>query len=119
MKIWKLVAGILSIVLTVVVLIQSLAAGMVNAIEDNGGSSGTVGFLVAVLLLAGGITSICVRKSQGKGGNIAIIVIFGLAALLGFTAHGNYKDLVVWAFWCLINVVLAIVCLIKAKKNDE
>lgn len=118
MKVWKLVAGILSIVLTVIVLIQSMAAGFVNAVEANGGSSGTVGFLVAILLLAGGITSICVRKGEGKGGNIALIVIFGLAALIGFAGHDNYKDLVVWSFWCLINAFLAFICLLNMKKKN-
>ena len=55
MKTWKLVSGILSMILFIVVAFQSCAAGMVNALEENGGSSGSVGLLVAVLMLAGGI----------------------------------------------------------------
>lgn len=58
MKTWKLVAGIISIILFVVVSFQSCAAGVVNALEDNGGTSGSVGILVAILLLAGGIVYI-------------------------------------------------------------
>lgn len=113
MKIWKLVAGILSILLFFVVALQSCAAGFVNAVESNGGSSGTAGMLVGFLLLIGGIVSICV-KNGGKGGNIALIIIFGLAALIGLAGHGNYSDLIVWAIWCLINAVLAVVSLIKS-----
>lgn len=113
MKTWKLVAGIISIILFVVVSFQSCAAGVVNALEDNGGTSGSVGILVAILLLAGGIVSIATRKSEGKGGNIALIILFGLAASCGFAGHGNYSDLVIWAVWCLINAVLAIVALVK------
>jgi hypothetical protein len=113
MKTWKLVSGILSIIFFAVVTFQSCAAGVVNALDENGGSSGTVGVLVAILLLTGGIVSIASRKSTGKGGNIALIILFGLAALIGFAGHGNYSDLVIWAVWCLINAVLALVSLIK------
>jgi hypothetical protein len=113
MKTWKLVSGILSIILFILVAFQSCAAGMVNTLEDNGGSSGSVGLFVAILLLTGGIVSVATRKSIGKGGNIALVIIFGLAALTGFTGYGNYSDLVIWAFWCLINAIIAVVALIK------
>ena len=116
MKTWKLVAGILSIILFVVVTFQSCAAGVVNAIENDGGISGSVGIMVAILMLAGGIVSIASRKSIGRGGNIALIVLFGLAALFGYAGHGNYSDLVIWSTWCLINAVLAVIVLIKNKK---
>lgn len=62
----------------------------------------------------GGIASVATRKSQGKGGNIALVILFGLAALVGFAGYGNYSDLVIWAFWCLINAILA---MIKNKKD--
>ena len=68
MKAWKLVSGILSIVLFVIVMFQSCA---------------------------GGIVSIATRSSEKKGGNIALIILFGLAAMSGFAGYGNYGDLVV------------------------
>ncbi len=117
MKIWKLVAGILTIVFFIIVAFQSCAAGVVNALEENGGSSGSAGIIVAILMLAGGIVSIATRKSTGKGGNIALIIIFGLAALIGFAGHGNYSDLVIWSVWCLINAVVAVIAIITGKKN--
>ena len=55
MRVWKLVSGILSIILFAVVMFQSCAAGVVNALEDNGGISGSVGVIVGILMLAGGI----------------------------------------------------------------
>lgn len=115
MKTWKLVSGILSIILFMLVIFQSCAAGVVNALEDNGGSSGSVGIIVAILMLAGGIVSIATRKSQGRGGNIALVVLFGLAALMGLLGHGNYSDLVIWSCWCLVNAVLAVISMIKSK----
>lgn len=113
MKTWKLVSGILSIIIFIVVEFQSCAVGIVNTIEDNAGTSGSIGFLCGVLILAGGIVSIATRKSTGKGGNIALIVLFGLAAFLGFVGYGNYSDLVVWSFWALVNLILAIISLVK------
>ena len=117
MKNWKLVSGILSIVLCVFVLFQSCAAGTYNALEANGEVSGSAGFLVAVFMLAGGIVSIATRKSTGKGGNIALIVMFALAAIIGFTNAGSYSDHYIWSVWCLICAVLAVVSVILNKKQ--
>ena len=115
LKTWKLVSGILSIVLSIFVLFQSCAAGLSNAIEANGETGGSAGVMVAIMLLAGGIVSIATRKG-GKGGNMALIILFGIGAILGFTMAGSYSDLIIWAVWCLICAVLAIVGIIKAKK---
>ena len=114
MKTWKLVSGILSIILFFFVSFQSCAAGLGNTLLANGESSGSAGIIVAIMLLSGGIVSIATRKG-GKGGNIAIIVLFGLGALIGFTMAGSFVDLNIWAGWCLINAVLAIVSLVKTK----
>lgn len=119
MKTWKLVSGILSIVLFIVVAFQSCAAGMVNAIEANGQSSGSGGIIVAIAMLAGGIVSISTRKSTGKGGNIALIVLFGLGALVGFASAGNFKDLNIWAAWCLINAALAATSMVLGAKTEK
>lgn len=112
MKIWKLVSGILSIVLFFIVTFQSCAAGLSNALTENGESGGSAGVVVAILMLSGGIVSIATRKGS-KGGNIALIVLFGIAALVGFSMAGSYADLNIWAAWCVVNAVLAVVSLIK------
>lgn len=117
MKTWKLVAGILSMVLFMVVVFQSCAVGVSNALESSSDVSGSVGIIVAILMIAGGIVSVATRKSDSKGGNIALIILFGLAALLGFTSNGKYADLVVWAGWCLINAVIALIAVFKSKKT--
>lgn len=118
MKTWKLVAGILSMVLFVVVAFQSCAAGVANSLSDNGEVSGSAGIMVAVLMLAGGIVSVAKRKSRKNGGNVALVILFGLAALMGFTNYGSYSDLAIWSGWCLINAVFAIISIFKNKKND-
>jgi hypothetical protein len=88
---------------------------VVDAIEASGGTSGSAGVIVGILMLAGGIVSIATRSSSGKGGNIALIILFGLAALFGFTGYGVYGDLVVWSVWCLINAVVAAIALFKSR----
>ena len=115
MKTWKLVSGILSIVAFFMVAFQSCAAGIGNAMAENGEASGSAGIIVAIMILSGGIVSIATRKG-GKGGNIALIVLFGIGALFGYVLAGSFSDLNIWATWCLINVVFAIVSLIKCKK---
>lgn len=119
MKIWKLVAGILSLIICLIVIFQSCAAGMSNALEENDEVSGTAGILVAIFLIAGGIISIVTRNSEGKGGNIALIVLFGLAALVGFTLGGSFEDLSIWAGWCLINAIMAVVAIILNSKKKR
>lgn len=119
MKTWKLISGILSIVLSAVVIFQSGMAGLANTLEENGQSGGSAGFLVAILMLAGGIISIVVRKNTGKGGNIALIVMFTLAALMGFSMAGDYTDLKIWSFWCLVCAVLALISILIEKKANK
>lgn len=116
MKTWKLVSGILSIVLAVFVLLQSAAAGLGNSLAENGETSGSAGFLVAILLIAAGITAIVVRKSVKKGAHIALVIMYGLAAITGFTMAGSYEDLKIWAAWCSICAILAVVAIFKSKK---
>ncbi len=114
MKTWKLVSGILSIVLFFMVAFQSCAAGLGNTLAENGEVSGSAGIIVAIMLLVGGIVSIA-TKNGGKGGNIAIIILYGIGALFGYTLAGSFADLTIWATWCLICVILAIVSLVKHK----
>lgn len=117
MKTWKLVSGIISIAMCLLVLFQSCFAGlgdvMINALDKNASSSsGLAGVFVAFLMMSGGIVSI-VTRNWSKGGNIAMVVLYGLAALIGYTSFGFFKDLIVWATWCLVCAVLAVISLLR------
>ena len=96
MKVWKLVSGILSIIFICFCIISVSAAEYLMRWRANGEASGSAGIIVAILMLAGGIVSIATRKSLGKGGNIALIVLFGLAAIIGFAGYGSFSDLAIW-----------------------
>lgn len=119
MKTWKLVAGILSIILSVFVFFQSVLVGTANTMSANGEVGGSAGVFVSIFMLAGGIVSIAVRNSQKNGGNIAVVILFLLASFLGIGLAGNFGDLNVWAGWCLINAVLAIISIFKQNKGVQ
>lgn len=117
MKTWKLVSGILSIILFVLVAFQSCAVGISNTITESDEMSGSAGIIVAILMLTGGIVSVATRKSEGKGADIALIILFSLAAFFGLNLYGSYEDLKIWSYWCLINAVLAFIDIIKIRKR--
>lgn len=116
MKTWKLVSGIISIVLSVFVVFQSMMAGLANALEANEQSSGSAGLVVSICMLCGGIVSIVSRKNNSKGTNIALIILFGLATLTGFVLAGNYSD-----YCVLVSMVLnqCSTCLHLIKKRYQ
>lgn len=119
MKTAKLVFGIISIALTAVIIFQSCAAGIYDVIGSTGESSGMAGVLVAILMIAGSITMLATRSQGQVGGSVACLVLFLLAALIGFTLAGSYGDLRLWAAWCLIVAALNLVSLIKKKSKEE
>lgn len=116
MKVAKLVSGILSIVLALLVMFQSCAAGISNALEENGEIGGTGGLLVAICLIVAGIVGMATRNGEGKGASIVTAVFYGLGALVGYATAESYADLNIWATVCLIFAVIYIIAAIKAKK---
>lgn len=112
MKTWRLVSGIISIILTFFVMFQSCAAGFVNTIEANGDVSGSAGVIVSLMLLSGGIVSIATRRG-GRGGLIATVVLYGIGTLVGFLLAGDFSDLIIWSLWCMINAGIAFFAILK------
>ena len=111
MKTAKLIIGVTSIVLTFLILFQSCAAGLGDALMDEGGTSGASGMAVAILMLIAGIVAIAARRS--RGGAIFCTVLYGLAGLMGLTMHGIFADLMVWGGICLIFALIFLVAAIR------
>ena len=109
--VWKVVSGILSIVIFVFMMFQTFALNIFNALTKSDDKSGSVGLLVAFIILTTGITSIVGRKS--KGANIAIVLLAGFGAFLGFHNIGIYADLVIWTWWLFIMGILALFAYIR------
>lgn len=116
MKTAKLVTGIISIVLSVLVLFQSCAAGLGNTLAENGESGGSGGLFVAIFLLSSGIVAVATRKGS-KGGSIACAIMYALGAFLGLATAGSYSDLYIWAAICLILAIMHIVSIVMMRSN--
>lgn len=102
MKVWKLVSGILSIILSVFVVFQSLLVGVLQAFTISKEMGGIAGIVVAVILLTGGIVSIVMREGS-NGADIALILLFSIGGVIGLLfANEKFKDLYIWAYWCLL-----------------
>ena len=117
MKTLKLVIGILCFVLSAFILFQSCAAGLSNALEDNGESSGMAGFMVALFMIAGGAVMIATRNG-GKGGSIAGLIIYLIAGILGMSLAGSFSDLKIWGGLCLIIAAINLISIFTSKKAN-
>lgn len=118
MKVWKLVSGVLSILISLFVIFQSFFAGAYNILTGNGQSSGTAGVVVALVMFTSGIVAIA-TSSGSRGGDAAIAILDGVGALTGFFGAGSYLDLYVWASWCLLCAILALADFISLSRYDS
>lgn len=64
MKVTRLVIGIISFVMALIVTFQSCFAGLGNAMEDNGEVGGSAGVVLAVFAIVAGIIAIVTRKGE-------------------------------------------------------
>ena len=117
MKTVKLIIGIISIVLSVVVLLQSCAVSVGDAMLENGETGGSAGVIMAVILLIAGIVAIATRK--GKGGGIVAGVFYLIAGLLGKANVGTYTDLSIWSWMCIIFGVIFVLGSILFMKKEN
>lgn len=96
MKITRMVIGIISLVLSLLILLQSCAVGVGNIVTESGEVSGTVGFILAICMIVSGILGVCCRK--GRTGTIVASCFYALGGLFIIGNSGTYTDLKVWAF---------------------
>ena len=117
MKTAKMVIGIVSIVLFMIIVFQSCAAGVVNTIEENGSSSGSAGFLLAICMLVAGIVGLAGRKS--KGASITAGVFYAFGGVIGIANVGNCADLMIWSVLALIFAAVFILGSVIKKNKAE
>lgn len=115
MKTAKLVIGIISIILFLIIVIQSCAAGIGNAISNNGESSGSAGVFVAICMLVAGIVGICTRK--GFAGGIVSGCFYLVGGLIGIANYGSYGDLKIWSVLSFIFAAVFILGSVLTKKR--
>ena len=117
MKTARTVIGIISMVLFVIITFQSCAAGIGNALADNGGTSGSSGMFLSICMLVAGIIGVAARRS--KGGAITAGCFYAVGGLVGITNVGIFKDLVIWSVLCFIFAIVFIATAIKQKEKLE
>ena len=120
---WKLFSGIASILIFVYMLYQSALAAVFELIgsifeAEVSATDAAAGFIVAALVLAGGIVSIAVRY-DGKLENAVLLLLYAPAAMLGFANVSYYEDLYVWSSWCVICAIMALIALITSKPSYD
>lgn len=104
MKTAKLVIGILSIIASVAIFVQSCATGIGNALDNNtSDTSGSAGVIVGLFFIASGIVAIAAKKS--KGGAIATTILYAIAGIIALANQGTYADLM---FWGILALILAV-----------
>ena len=116
MKVTRLVIGIVSFLMALLVMFQSCAAGLGNALEENGESGGSAGFMLALLVIVAGIIAIATRNGEGKGPYVAA-VFYILGGIIGIALAGSYSDLYIWAAVCLIFAAVFIIGTIVERKR--
>jgi hypothetical protein len=118
MKTAKLTIGIISIVLALIVLFQSCAAGIGSTLANNAkDTSGGAGVFVAILLIVAGIIGIAARAS--KGGTIAATIVYAIAGITGVATTGIFKDLLVWGILSFIFAVIFAISIFKQDYGDK
>lgn len=117
MSTFRLVIGIITIVLSVLITFQSCAAGVSNALEENNEIGGTAGLFLAICFLVAGIVGIVTRKSSVCGGAFTSAGFYIVAGLVGFAGAGSYADLTIWSVLSLAFGVIFIIAGILVKKQ--
>lgn len=113
----RTVLGILSIILFVMVAFQSCAAGLGNALSDNGEVGGSAGFMCAINLLVAGLIVLVARKTVKKAPMIVAAVLMYLNLLYSQVMAGSYKDLVIWGFLSFAFGVVYLFSVLHTKKQ--
>lgn len=114
----RLTLGIISIVLFFLVSFQSCAAGLSNALQENGATSGTAGFFLSLMLLIAGIIGICTRNSKSKIGPIISTSMYWFGALMTVGTGDTYGDLPIWGFISFVFGLVYLIAAIKTKKKN-
>ena len=115
----RLVIGILSMVLFVLIGFQSCAPGLSNAMSNNEATSGTSGVMTALGILVAGIVAVCTRKSKSQTVTMIPAIFYWLAAVFTLGTGATYGDLPVWGGISFIFGLVYVVAGLKTGKQKS
>ena len=113
----RMIIGILSMVLFLLISLQSCAAGASNMMSNSGELSGTAGLLTAICFFVGGLVGLLTRNSQKKGGPIASCIFYWFAFFLSRMLSGSFSDLRIWGVLACIFGAVYLLSAMKTKKE--
>lgn len=111
----KLILGIISMALFAIVVFQSCAAGLGDALKG-GGTSGAAGFMVALNLLISGIIAVAARKSVKLLPWLICTILLWLNYFYAKIMRGDFSDLLVWGF---VSFAFGVVYLLSAMRTKK
>lgn len=109
LQVFKLVIGICSLVLSIVIIFQSCTAGVANVLASTNSSSGSMGAFLGFSWIVAGIISIAAKKSIG--GSYTAAGFYLLAGIVGMTDIGIFADLLIWS---ILSLAFGGICLLSA-----
>lgn len=116
MKAARLIIGILTFFLSIIIMFQSCAAGVVNSMKSSTDVGGSAGIFVALIAIISGIIAIVCRNSAK--GSIVAGGFYAFGGLIGVSNAKVYTDLKVWGILFFIFAVFYIYSGIKQKKHE-
>ena len=114
----RMIVGIISMVLFVLVAFQSCAAGLGNSLSGNGEVSGSFGILTAILMLVAGIVGVATRNSNKAGGPITCCVFYWICFFFSRIGAGSYADLRIWGVLAFFFGCVYLFSAMKTKKSN-
>lgn len=100
MKTWKLLSGLFTLMSSFFVGFSGLVLGLDQAFKHKADNGESDGIFIAFFMFFGGLVSIFLRKSKVSG-NIAIIILHTIVAIIGFQSEATKWHAVgAWALLC-------------------
>ena len=118
MKTMRLVVGIVSMVLVLLIMFQSCAAGVGNVMSGNEETSGFSGLVLSICFLIAGVVGVATHK-KGGGGAITSIIFYTIGGILGISNYGSFADLQIWSILSFIFALLYLLSIIIKKKTNQ
>lgn len=121
MKTAKLVCGIVLIVISGLVFLQTSIIFIDQSMQNWHDPIGANGIIVALCLLTAGVIAIVTHKNTSVGASIASIIICAAGALLGYwgAVADNFGDLYFWSLVCILFALFNVAIIIYEKIHSK
>lgn len=116
MKTWKLLSGLFTLMSSFFVGLSGVVLGLDQAFKQESDKGESDGIFLAFFMFFGGLVSIFLRKSK-VGGNIAIIILHAIIAIIGFQSDATKWHVV--GAWGLLCAIIAAYSLYQHYKSDN